>query len=214
LNQNPVKLETSKVVSVYERQVLAKVHRLLFGLDRAFYDHHVQKPESMLGSFMEDGTLANLTALWVARNHMLPSSSGFAGVEQEGLAAAMGDRGIRRVAVLVSELGHYSIRKAAGLLGLGNQAVVPIPVDRANRMDVPALRRTLEVFQRDPQTAVLAVIGIAGTTETGSVDPLRAIAGVCREFGIHFHVDAAWGGPSCCRRDTATGWPASKRRIR
>ena len=195
LNQNPVKLETSKVVSVYERQVLAKVHRLLFGRDTAFYDTHVQKPESTLGSFVEDGTLANLTALWVARNRLFPSSSEYAGAEREGLAAAMRDRGIRRVTVLVSELGHYSIRKAAGVLGLGSDAVVPIAVDRANRMDLRALRRTLAELSRDPETAVLAVIGIAGTTETGSVDPLSAVAQVCREHRIHFHADAAWGGP-------------------
>ncbi len=195
LNQNPVKLETSKVVSVYERQVLAKIHRLLFGFGKAFYDTHIQQPESTLGSFVEDGTLANLTALWVARSRLFPPSPGYAGVERDGLAAAMRDRGIRRVAVLVSELGHYSIRKAAGVLGLGSEAVVPIAVDRDNRMDMTALRRTLAELRRDPENIVLAVIGIAGTTETGSVDPLGTMADVCREHGIHFHVDAAWGGP-------------------
>jgi putative pyridoxal-dependent aspartate 1-decarboxylase len=107
----------------------------------------------------------------------------------------MGDRGIRRVRVLVSELCHYSIRKAAGVLGMGSSAVLPIAVDRDNRMDVQALRRALTDLVRDPQTAIVAVIGIAGTTETGTVDPLCAIADLCREHGVHFHVDAAWGGP-------------------
>ncbi len=195
LNQNPVKLETSKVVSVYERQVLAKVHRLLFKLDESFYDTHVQRPESTLGSFVEDGTLANLSALWVARNKLFPATSGYAGVERDGLAAAMHDRGIRRVAVLVSELGHYSIRKSAGVLGLGYEAVVPIAVDRHNHMDIKVLERTLKTLRHDPETAVMAVIGIAGTTETGSVDPLPAISDICNDNGIHFHVDAAWGGP-------------------
>jgi len=195
LNQNPVKLETSKVVSVYERQVLAKVHRLLFGLDDAFYDTHVQRPESTLGSFVEDGTLANLSALWVARNRLFPATSGYAGVEKDGLAAALHDRGIRRVTVLVSELGHYSIRKSAGVLGLGYDNVVPIAVDRHNRMDLKVLERTLKSLRRDPETAVMAVIGIAGTTETGAVDPLPAIADICKDHSIHFHVDAAWGGP-------------------
>lgn len=195
LNQNPVKIETSKVVSVYERQVLAKLHRLLFRFDEVFYDNHMQKPESTLGSFVEDGSLANLSALWVARSRLFAPFSGGAGVEKDGLAAAMQDRGIRRVKVLVSELGHYSIRKAAGVLGLGSDAVVPIAVDPANRMDVNALIETVNDINRDPQTAILAVIGIAGTTETGSVDPLNAIADVCRENHVHFHVDAAWGGP-------------------
>lgn len=195
LNQNPVKLETSKVVSVYERQVLAKVHRLVFKRGGAFYQTHVQKPESTLGSFVEDGTLANLSALWVARNRMLPPTEAYAGVEKDGLAAAMQERGIRRVVVLVSELGHYSIRKAAGVLGLGNNAVIPIAVDHANRMDVKALKQTIESLRKDPETAVMAVIGIAGATETGSVDPLSDIAKVCSEKDIYFHVDAAWGGP-------------------
>jgi glutamate decarboxylase len=195
LNQNPVKLETSKVVSVYERQVLAKVHRLVFKRDGAFYQTHVQKPESTLGSFVEDGTLANLSALWVARNRMLPLTEKYAGVEKDGIAAAMQERGIRKAVVLVSELGHYSIRKAAGVLGVGNNAVVPIAVDRDNRMDVKVLRQTIETLCEDRETAIMAVIGIAGTTETGSVDPLFDIAKVCSENKIHFHVDAAWGGP-------------------
>lgn len=203
LNQNPVKLETSKVVSVYERQVLAKIHRLLFRRGKAFYDRHVQKPESTLGSFVEDGTLANLTALWVARNRLLPSSAGCAGVEQDGLAAAMQDRGIRRIRVLVSELCHYSIRKAAGVLGIGNSAVIPIAVDHNNRMDTRALKQTLEALRHDEGTAVLAVIGIAGTTETGAVDPLGEIADICREHNVHFHVDAAWGGPVLLSRQYA-----------
>jgi glutamate decarboxylase len=195
LNQNPVKLETSKVVSIYERQVLAKIHRLLFGFDRDFYDTHIQEPDSTLGSFVEDGTLANLSALWVARNRLLAPSSDTAGAETEGLAAAMGERGIRRIVLLVSELGHYSIRKACGVLGLGNRSVIPIAVDHANRMDIGALRRTLKTVRKDPGTAVLCVIGIAGTTETGAVDPLNEIADACAEYGIHYHVDAAWGGP-------------------
>ncbi|BBO81220.1 glutamate decarboxylase [Desulfosarcina ovata subsp. sediminis] len=195
LNQNPVKLETSKVVSVYERQVLAKVHRLLFNLDETFYETHIQRPESTLGSFVEDGTLANLSALWVARNRLLPATSGSVGAERDGMANALHDRGLRRVTILVSQLGHYSIRKSAGVLGLGYDAVTVIPVDRANRMDLNVLQRTLEEHCRDPETAVMAVIGIAGTTETGAVDPLPAIARICREFGVHFHVDAAWGGP-------------------
>ena len=179
LNQNPVKLETSKVVSIYERQVLAKIHRLLFGFDQAYYDTYVQQPDSTLGSFVEDGTLANLTALWVARNRLFPPTSQCGGVESEGLAAAMRDRGIRRVVVLVSEMGHYSIRKAAGVLGLGNDNVIAIAVDHANRLDIQELKRTLTELRRDPDTAVLCIIGIAGTTETGSVDPLSAIADVC-----------------------------------
>ncbi|MFV0438644.1 MAG: aminotransferase class V-fold PLP-dependent enzyme [Desulfopila sp.] len=194
LNQNPVKIETSKVVSVYERQVLAKVHRLLFDLDDSFYTTHIQRPESTLGAFVEDGTLANLTALWVARNRLLPATEKLAGAERDGVARAMRDRGLTGLKILVSELGHYSIRKSVGVLGLGHEAVTPIPVDSANRIDLQMLEHALMKYRRDPETAVMAVIGIAGTTETGAVDPLPAIARLCDEYAVHFHVDAAWGG--------------------
>jgi len=73
--------------------------------------------------------------------------------------------------------------------------VIPIPVDHDNRMDIRALKKMLEALRRDEGTAVMAVIGIAGTTETGAVDPLGAIADLCEKHDIHFHVDAAWGGP-------------------
>ena len=57
LNQNVVKLETSKVVSVLEKQVLAKIHRMIFNQSEAFYLKHVQNPDTTLGAFIEDGTL-------------------------------------------------------------------------------------------------------------------------------------------------------------
>ncbi len=197
LNQNPVKLETSKVVSVLERQVLAKIHRVVYGFDGGFYHRHIQKPESTLGGFVEDGTLANMTALWVARNTLLGAKPGFDGVEKEGMAAALAAHGILRCVVLVSRLGHYSLRKSAGVLGIGNRNVIPVPVDAGQRLDINALEETLRTLKRDePGTRILAVVGVAGTTETGTVDPLEAMAGICEREKIHFHVDAAWGGPT------------------
>lgn len=197
LNQNPVKLETSKVVSVLERQVLARLHRMVYGFGEDFYDHHIQKPESTLGSFVEDGTLANMTALWVARNRLLGPGTGFGGVEEEGMAAALKAHGCRRCVILVSRLGHYSLKKSAGVLGIGNRNLVPVPVDAGQRLDITTLEGTIRAFKRDePETRILAVVGIAGTTETGTIDPLDAMADICRREGIHFHVDAAWGGPT------------------
>jgi glutamate decarboxylase len=197
LHQNPVKLETSKVVAVHERQVLAKLHRLVFRRSPGFYRRHIQRPESTLGCFVADGTLANLTALWVARNRCLPPRPGFAGVEAEGMAAALAAHGVARMAVLVSERGHFSLRKACGVLGIGHAQVIPVPVDRRQRLDAAALARLLERHHAPARgLRVMAVVGIAGTTETGSVDPLPAIAVLCARHGVHFHVDAAWGGPT------------------
>lgn len=196
LNQNVVKLETSKVVSVVEKQLQAKIHRLIFQKSPEFYREHVQNPETTLGVFIEDGTLANITALWVARNKLLGPKPGFGGVEAEGVPSAFRAHGIDRLVVLVSALHHYSIKKAVGVLGIGNENVIALDVDNNNRIDLPALENQIQQLQSEKGTKILAVIGIAGATETGTVDPLRKVGAICSRNNIHFHVDAAWGGPT------------------
>ncbi len=202
LNQNVVKLETSKVVSVVEKQVIAKIHRLIYQMDEPFYAEHVQNTETTLGVFTEGGTTANLTALWVARNARFAPTEEFRGIECEGVPAAFRAHDVDRCVILASRLVHYSLRKSAGILGIGNDNVIPIEVDEHYQMDVNALEQTIERFKsRSPNTCILAVVGIAGATETGTVDPLDAIADVCRRHNIHFHVDAAWGGPTMMSRE-------------
>jgi len=196
LNQNVVKIETSKVVSAVEKQVLAKIHRLIYGKNDAFYNEHIQSTLTTLGCFTENGTLSNLTALWVARNTRLAPKPGFDGVEKEGLQAAYQAYGIERSVVLVSKRGHYSLNKAGGLLGIGNRNIVAVDVDEKNRIDLIALEKTIHTLTKSQKTAILAVVGIAGTTETGSVDPLLKLGEICAQNRIHFHVDAAWGGPT------------------
>lgn len=201
LNQNVVKLETSKVVSVVEKQLIAKIHRLIYAKDDAFYGRHVQNPETCLGSFTENGTMANITAFWVARNQALKPRQGFAGVEVDGIAAAYGAYGIKRCVILVSRRGHYSLRKSTGLLGIGNKNLVAIDIDANDRIDLDHLKKTIATFQEaSQQTRILAVVGIAGATETGVVDPLSEMADICAQKQIHFHVDAAWGGPTLMSR--------------
>ena len=197
LNQNVVKIETSKVVSVVEKQVLAKIHRLIFQKSDGFYNEHIQSTSTTLGCFTENGTLSNLTALWIARNVLFAPKTGFDGVEKEGLQAAYKAYGIDRSVVLVSRRGHYSLNKAGGLLGIGNHNIVAVDVDEKSRIDLSSLNRTIKEIKRSRgKTAILAVIGIAGTTETGTVDPLLKLGEICAKNSIHFHVDAAWGGPT------------------
>ncbi len=196
LNQNVVKLETSKVVSVLEKQVVAKIHRLIFNLSDEFYAEHVQNTDTSLGSFMEGGTTANLTALWVARNTALRPKDGFSGIEKKGMMAAYKAYDIDRCVVLVSKRAHYSFRKAGGLLGIGNENIIPVDVDGNNKLKIDALENTIAEIKREGRTKIIAVVGIAGTTETGTVDPLKEIAAICARENIHFHTDAAWGGPT------------------
>ncbi|MDY6823049.1 MAG: aminotransferase class V-fold PLP-dependent enzyme [Thermodesulfobacteriota bacterium] len=196
LNQNVVKLETSKVFSVLEKQVLAKIHRLIFDRPDSFYCEHVQNIHTTLGSFVEGGTTANLTALWVARNLAFSPKNGFQGIEVDGIVAAYREYEVQRSVVLVSRRGHYSLRKAGGLLGIGNANIIAIDVDDRHRLDIDCLKQTIQGIKTAGDTRILAVVGIAGATETGAIDPLRQIGEVCAGENLFFHVDAAWGGPT------------------
>ena len=196
LNQNVVKLETSKVLSVLEKQVVAKIHRLIFNCSDDFYAAHVQNASTSLGSFVDGGTTANLTALWVARNAALGPKEGFGGIEKEGLNAAYRAYDIERCVVLVSKRGHYSFRKSGGVLGIGNENIIPVDIDNKNKLKISHLESLIEHYKKDGKTKILAIVGVAGTTETGNIDPLVDIADVCEREGIHFHADAAWGGPT------------------
>ncbi|MFP4444993.1 MAG: aminotransferase class V-fold PLP-dependent enzyme [Desulfosudaceae bacterium] len=196
LNQNVVKVETSKVFSILEKQVLAKVHRLIFNLPEDFYQEHVQNADSTLGCFVEGGTTANLTALWAARSIVFGPDGDFGGVEIEGVPAAYQYYGVRNSVVLVSRRGHYSLRKAGGILGIGNRNIIAIDVDKHHRLDINCLRQTIRDIKQAGDTRIIAVVGIAGATETGAVDPLRQIGEICAEENLFYHVDAAWGGPT------------------
>ena len=195
LNQNVIKLETSKVLSVLEKQILAKIHRLIFNFDEAFYREHVQNTETSLGSFTTGGTTANLTALWVARNKVLATNGNFESIEKDGLFKAMQASHIDRMVVLGSERGHYSLKKAGGVLGIGNDNIIPIDVDENRSIDLGKLKDAILKFNAEKGTRIAAVVGIAGATETGIIDPLSDLADICESENIHFHVDAAWGGP-------------------
>ncbi len=193
LNQNLVKIETSKAFTPLERQVLGMIHRLIFNRQDDFYSNWMHSAKHSLGAFCSGGTVANITALWVARNNALRPDGDFAGVEKEGLFRAMIHYGYQGLAILVSERGHYSLKKAADLLGIGQQGIVTIETDDHNRIIPSSLRRTIEELKQK-NIRPFAVIGVAGTTETGTIDPLKEMAQICQEHQCHFHVDAAWGG--------------------
>lgn len=199
LNQNLVKTETSKAFTPMERQVLGMIHRLVYQQDGAYYRKWMHDARHALGVMCSGGTIANLTALWVARNRAFPAEGSFRGLHQEGLFRALRYYGHEGAAILVSRRGHYSLRKAADVLGLGRDALIPVDTDDNNRIQIDALRDKCLELQRQ-KVKIMAICGIAGTTETGNVDPLDAMADVAREFGAHFHVDAAWGGPTLFSR--------------
>ncbi|CAM5630225.1 Lysine decarboxylase DesA OS=Streptomyces tendae OX=1932 GN=desA PE=3 SV=1 [Streptomyces tendae] len=125
------------------------------------------------GVFTSGGTQSNLQALLLAR--------------EEAKAESLAD-----LRIFASEVSHFSVRKSAKLLGLGPDAVVSVPVDRDKRMRTVALARELERCAADGLVP-MAVVATGGTTDFGSIDPLPEIAGLCEQYGVWLHVDAAYG---------------------
>lgn len=193
LNQNLVKIETSKAFTPLERQVLGMLHGLIYKQDDSFYKEWMHSANHSLGAFCSGGTIANITALWVARNNLLKADGKFKGIAREGLFQALKHYGYDGVAILVSERGHYSLKKAADVLGIGRDNVIAIKTDDNNRICPAALKQKLSEL-KEYNIKPLVIVGVAGTTETGSIDPLNELADIAEAERCHFHVDAAWGG--------------------
>ncbi|MDY6881225.1 MAG: aminotransferase class V-fold PLP-dependent enzyme [Desulfatiglans sp.] len=197
LNQNQVKIETAKASSFVERELVAWLHRLVFDKEERYYIKNIQNHRVALGNVTSDGTLANLTALLVAREKAFPPDDVFPGTRQAGMAEGLRHYNCARGVVLVSTRGHYSIRKSANLLGIGEENVLNIPVDENNRIDLKRVRSRIKRLQDGrpgEKTKIIAIVGIAGSTETGNIDPLEELGEIARDAGVYFHVDACWGG--------------------
>ncbi|KAJ3170471.1 hypothetical protein HDU87_008765 [Geranomyces variabilis] len=194
LHQNTVKVETSSTTSNLERQTIAMLHREFYGHPETFYEEQALNPSKCLGIFCSGGTIANISAMWIARNKALPATDDFAGVHKAGLLSAMKYYGYDGAVVIGSAMLHYSFKKAIDLLGLGDDQLCLIPTDDQFRMRADLLEAQIKKFQRD-NILIIAVVAVCGTTETGSIDPLSEIGQLCEQHKIHFHVDGAWGGP-------------------
>ncbi len=200
MNQNQVKIETAKASTYVERELIGWIHRLIFNRSAKFYRQNVQNRNFVLGNVTIDGTTANLTALLVARNKAFPPDGRFPGIRKAGVYEAFRYYQCNRAVILVSQRGHYSIDKVARLIGLGENNVIKIPVDLRNKIDTDYMRKILADMEErnrysEEKTRVVAIIGIAGTTETGNVDNLVELREIADQYGTHLHVDAAWGGP-------------------
>jgi glutamate/tyrosine decarboxylase-like PLP-dependent enzyme len=139
-------------------------------------------PTDTIATFTNGGAEANLSAAIAALEHAFPGC-GDSGLH--GLAASP--------VIYLSEEAHHSFGKIAHMCGLGRNALRPIPTDDGLRMDVRALAQRIESDRKDG-FAPLMVVGTAGTTAAGAIDPLAELASLCREQEIWLHVDAAWGG--------------------
>jgi putative pyridoxal-dependent aspartate 1-decarboxylase len=203
LNQNQVKIESAKASSFVEREFMCWIHRLIYDKSSDFYEKHIQNPKIVLGNIASDGTIANLTALTLAMAKAFPpNNKGFKGVRIEGLSKALEHYGYRQALFLVSKRGHYSICKAGAIFGIGEHGVIRVPVyPYINKIDITKLLSIIERIKKEDKimglpSKFVALIGIAGTTETGNIDDLETLSDIAKDLDAHFHVDAAWGGGS------------------
>ena len=195
LNQNTVKIETSKAFTPLESQVIGMLHHLVYQREDRYYERWTHDRAHAFGVFCSGGTIANVTALWVARNQLLAPRGEFRGTREDGVAAGMIEHGYKNLAVLVSRRGHYSLKKSADILGIGRANLIAIDTDEHNKIRLDLLKEKIEEL-RAKRIGILAIVGIAGTTETGNVDPLHELADIAHHHRIHFHVDGAWGAPT------------------
>jgi aromatic-L-amino-acid decarboxylase len=170
LNQNVAAWHHSPAATAVEAQVIRWLCRIC-GL-----------PEGAFGSLTSGGTPANTTGLKIALNTRIPEAG------EEGLASL-----VWRPVFYASAEAHFSIEKSANILGLGTKGGYRrIPVDRDSRADVTALRELIAADRR-AGCAPFCVVGVAGVTSNGVIDPLNDLADVAAEQGLWFHVDAAYG---------------------
>ena len=193
-NQNIVKIETSKSMTLMERQVLAMVHRLFYRLPESHYEDSIQDPDHLHGIITSGGSLANITSLYCARNKgLMALGATRQQLVNDGAFAVMQQLGYKDAVILVSRLAHYSVKKAAALLGIGQNSLIIIEQDERQRVKTAELEAQIQAC-REQKRFIIAIIGIAGATETGTIDPLDDMADIAERHNIHFHADAAWGG--------------------
>lgn len=183
----PAAVLADALVAVYNPQLAAwshapaanEIERLTLGVLTRLLGFN---PDGVLANFTSGGAEANFSAVVVALAHRLPgfAESGVAGV------------GSRPVIYLTSE-SHHSFVKIARMTGLGTDALHEVSLTSRLAMDVDALARRVQADLEEGWLPLM-VVGTAGTTGAGLIDPLAQIADVAERLGLWFHVDAAWGG--------------------
>ena len=138
-------------------------------------------PDDATGILVPGGSAANLTGLTVARDAILP----------EAVDTGLFANGVRAF-VYASEEVHNSVDKAIGMLGLGRSSLRRVRAKDDFTIDIDALRAAIDKDVSEGGKPI-CIVGTAGTVATGATDDLAALADICREYGMWFHVDGAFG---------------------
>jgi L-2,4-diaminobutyrate decarboxylase len=136
------------------------------------------------GVLTSGGSAANLTALLAARQFF--SESQAQNIWFDGVFS------FSKARFIVSENAHYSIARAVAIMGFGTEAIIPVAVDLDGRMNVESLKKTYSSCLAN-QEPVIAVVAVAGSTATGSIDDLQQIGEFCQSNHLWLHVDAVHG---------------------
>uniref|UniRef100_A0A4X1TR41 Glutamate decarboxylase 1 n=1 Tax=Sus scrofa TaxID=9823 RepID=A0A4X1TR41_PIG len=140
------------------------------------------------GIFSPGGSISNLYGILVARYKQYPE------IRTKGM------RALPCIVLFVSEQGHYSVKKAAAILGIGTDNVIEVKCDERGKMIPAELEKNVLQAKRKGQTP-FCVTATAGSTVFGAFDPLHNIADICEMHKLWMHVDAAWGGGLLLSRD-------------
>ncbi|XP_033010311.1 glutamate decarboxylase 1-like isoform X1 [Lacerta agilis] len=169
-NTNMFTYEIAPVFIVMEEIILRKMQEII-GWGESEAD----------GIFSPGGSISNLYSVLVARYKRYPE------IKTKGMAA------IPDIVLFVSEHSHYSVKKAAAVLGIGMDNVIVVKCDERGKMIPSELEANIIQVKKQGKVP-LYVSATAGTTVYGAFDPLVHIADICKKYNLWMHVDAAWGG--------------------
>lgn len=132
------------------------------------------------GHLTSGGTMANLEGLKLARDWVSNNK-----IQNDGIRDQW--------AVYVSEERHVSLDKAVDIIGVGRDALRKIPTDNKFQIRIDALEDAIAT-DKDQGIKPICIIGLAGTTNTGAIDPLKTLRQIADREKVWLHVDAAYGG--------------------
>lgn len=175
LNQSMDSFDQAPIATVVEQKMMQ------------FLCRSAGLPRSADGTMTTGGSQSNYMGLLLARDSILHRRWNW-NAQRSGLPPEA-----RRLRVLCSAVSHFTVEKSVAQLGLGTDSVIRIPVDARFQMDLDALRRAMQWLKKE-ELFPMAVVGTAGTTDFGSIDPLEKLTEIAHDADAWFHVDAAYGG--------------------
>ena len=169
LNTSMYTYEVAPVFSLIEKEIITNLGERVWGKNQGD------------GVFTAGGSLSNMNALFLARQNYLEKT------KQTGLF------GVKPFSIFVSEQAHYSFTKGVNFLGFGIESLVKIKSNADATIHIDSLKEAI-IAEKEKGRYPLMLIGIAGTTISGTYDPLQDLANIAQKHNMWFHVDAAYGG--------------------